>query len=313
MKNIFVLLLLVLVLNSLFSQNENLGTTGFSFLKVNYSARAAAMANAYTGIANGSEAVFFNPAGIAQLKNRQLSSTYMNYLVGVQCGSAVFTFPRSDTRSIAVFSQFLTASETRTLADEDGNYNGTDGTFGISDILIGITDSRELTDVLNLGINLKYLRESIDGNSASAIVLDIGVLHQTTNENLKLGVTIKNIGKQLTYFTDDKFTEKLPKTVVVGFGYHPDRKFYADFDVYRPLAGDFSFRAGIEYMIYEIFKLRAGYNSQAKNWKAGGDLQNLAGVSLGLGINWHRYTVDYAVNSYGDLGLVNQISLIIDF
>ena len=108
MKKYYVLIALVFLLSSLFSQNENLGTTGFSFLKVNYSAHAAAMANAYTGIANDVGAVFFNPAGIVQLKNKALSSTYMNYLLGVQCGSAIFVMPRNDTRTLAVFTQFLT-------------------------------------------------------------------------------------------------------------------------------------------------------------------------------------------------------------
>jgi len=318
MKKNIVLIGFLLVMCVLFAQdenqNENLGTTGFSFLKVNYSARAAAMANAFTGISDDAGAVFFNPAGIAQIKNRELTSTYMNYFVGLQCGSAVFVFPRSEVRTLAVFSQFLTATETRQLADENtGEYLGPDGEFGVSDIILGITDSREITEVLNLGVNVKYIRESIDGNAASAVALDIGILHQTTNDDLKLGVTVKNIGRQLTYYSEDKYKEKLPQTVVVGFGYHPDNRFYAAFDAYKPFAGDFSFRLGLEYAVHELLKLRAGYNSRAGDWKAGGDLENLAGISMGMGINWQRYNLDYAINSFGDLGFVNQVTLAVGF
>jgi long-subunit fatty acid transport protein len=63
---IISLMLLLYVVNV--AAEDTAGTTGFTFLKVNYSARAAAMGNAYTGLANDAGAVFFNPAGLVQIK-----------------------------------------------------------------------------------------------------------------------------------------------------------------------------------------------------------------------------------------------------
>ena len=58
-----------------------------------------------------------------------------------------------------------------------------------------------------------------------------------------------------------------------------------------------------------MLALRGGYKSNAKDWRAGGDNETFAGISFGFGIFWQKYTVDYAIISYGDLGYVNQVSL----
>ena len=66
-----LIILIVLLPILLAAIDEDAGTTGFSFFKVNYSARAAAMASAYTGLSNDANAVFFNPAGLVQVQNTQ--------------------------------------------------------------------------------------------------------------------------------------------------------------------------------------------------------------------------------------------------
>ncbi len=309
MKFSFSLILIAIISLSVFAISEDAGTSGFSFLKVNYSARAAAMASAFTGLSNDASAVFFNPAGLSQIQSKEISTTYMSYFDGIQCGSVVYAFPYDDKTTLAAFSQFLTATEDRTLADANGNYAGTDGTFGISEVLLGVSASRRVLAVLDLGINIKYLQESLDEYGGSAVAVDIALLHQTTNKNLKVGIALKNLGKQLSYYTGNEYEEKLPQLFVAGFSYHPDEKFFATLDIYKPMEFDFSGRLGVEYQIHDMLALRCGYKSNAKDWRAGGDHETFAGLSFGFGINWQKYTIDYAVISYGDLGYVNQVSL----
>jgi long-subunit fatty acid transport protein len=102
MKRNLALILIILLPVILIAQNENAGTSGFTFLKVNYSARAAAMGNAYTGLSNDADAVFFNPAGLVQIDSPQASITYMSYLDGINCGSAAYVYPIDDKTSLAV-------------------------------------------------------------------------------------------------------------------------------------------------------------------------------------------------------------------
>lgn len=303
-----ILSLLLLAPIFLVGIDENAGTTGLTFFKVNYSARAAALGNAYTGLANDASAVFFNPAGLVQLSRMEAAVTYMNYLDGINCGSMAYAYPLDEKTTFAVFSKVLSATETRTVADEYGQYGGTDGSFGFSNIIFGISAARYIFDMLDLGFNLKYLRESIDGHSATAAAFDLGIMHQTTNKNLKVGIALRNFGKQLSYHTKAEYEENLPVTATVGFNLHPQENLYLTLDVYKPLDQDYSGSVGVEYQLPIILTLRAGYKSNAKDWKVEKDD---AGLSFGLGFDLSEYRIklDYAVVSYGDLGYVNQITL----
>lgn len=311
MKINLILIMIILLSVSLVAESEDAGTSGFTFLKVNYSARAAAMGNAYTGLSNDADAVFFNPAGLVQIDSPQASLTYMSYLIGINCGSAVYVYPANDKTSLAVFTKGLSATEDRTIADEMGQFAGFDGTFGMSDFIFGISVARYIFDMLDVGINAKFIQESLDDNSASAVALDVGIMHQTTNKNLKIGIALRNIGKQLTYYTNDEYEEVMPTTLTVGFNYHPKEKLYATVDVYKPLDNDIFGRIGLEYQVHPMLALRAGYKTNASDWATGGDNDFLSGMSFGTGFDLDKYNLklDYAIVSYGDLGFVNQISV----
>jgi len=311
MKKNLILIMIILLPVFLVAENENAGTSSFTFLKVNYSARAAAMGNAYTGLANDADAVFFNPAGLVQIDSPQVSITYMSYLNGINCGSAVCAYPMNDKTSFAVFAKGLSATEDRTIADEMGQYAGIDGTFGMSDFIFGISAAKYIFDMLDVGINAKFIQESLDDNSASAVVLDAGIMHQSTNENLKIGIAVRNIGKQLTYYTNNEYKEIMPTTLTVGFNYHPKEKLYATVDIYKPLDNDIFGRVGLEYQVHQLLALRAGYKTNASDWATGGENDFLSGISFGTGFDLSKYNLimDYAIVSYGDLGFVNQISI----
>ena len=311
MKKCLILIIIMFCSVLLVAQNENAGTSGFTFLKVNYSARAAAMGNAYTGLSNDADAVFFNPAGLVQVKSPQASLTYMSYLDGINCGSAVYVYPANEKTTLAVFAKGLSATEEKTFANELGEYEGTDGTFGMSDFIFGISVARYLLSMLDVGINAKFIQESLDDNSASAVVFDAGIMHQSTNENVKVGIAIRNIGKQLTYHTDNEYEEVMPTTLTVGFNYHPRKNIYATVDIYKPLDNEIFGRIGFEYQIHPMLAVRTGYKTNASDWATGGDNDFLSGMSFGTGFNLNKYNLvlDYAIVSYGDLGFVNQISV----
>jgi long-subunit fatty acid transport protein len=313
MKKKLILITMMFLSILLIAQNDNAGRSGFTFLKVNYSARAAAMGNAYTGLSNDADAVFFNPAGLVQIDSPQASLTYMSYLIDINCGSAAYVYPASDKTSFAVFAKGLSATEDLTIADPDNpsEYGGTFGTFGMSDFIFGISVARYIIDMLDVGINIKFIQESLDKTSASAIVLDAGIMHQSTNENVKVGIALRNIGKQLTYYTANEYEEVMPTTFTVGFSFHPNEKLYATADIYKPLDNDIFGRFGLEYKIHSILALRAGYKTNASDWATGGDYDIFSGISFGTGFDLSKYNLimDYAIVSFGDLGFVNQISV----
>ena len=65
------------------SINSNAGTSASAFLKIDAgSPRAQALGNAYVSIADGPEALFWNPAGAASASTRELQFAYLDYLQG---------------------------------------------------------------------------------------------------------------------------------------------------------------------------------------------------------------------------------------
>lgn len=58
---------------------DKVGTTGAQFLEVGVSPRADAVGGAFTAIADDASAVYYNPAGLVQLENRQVMVSLIDY------------------------------------------------------------------------------------------------------------------------------------------------------------------------------------------------------------------------------------------
>jgi long-subunit fatty acid transport protein len=288
------------------------GTHGFAFMKLPYSARAMGMANAFTGLANDGDAVFFNTAGLSHVKTTHLKINYMNYIEGLHGGSAVYNTRITEDWIFASFMQFL-VSDDITRTDEVGREMGT---FNTSNIVAGVGFARTMHPSLDFGVNFKYIYESLDpdnSNNASAIAVDLSVLHQTNNENLKVGVSLRNFGTQLTYYTDAKYEENLPTMLTVGLSYRFQDKGFLNFDLCRPFDNDFFFRFGLEYYYNSMFTIRGGVDSRMNDYRTDETLDFMSGIALGAGFNFGRYVIDYGISSMGSLGFVNQISVTYNF
>ncbi len=309
-KIIICAVVLILGTTILNAANDNSGTTGFNFLRVTYSARVGGMANAFTGQADGIEALVYNPAGLPQLTGLSLATSYINYFEGFQGGSLLFANSTGDGISYGISAQYLgNQSITKTLVDEHGEYLGTAGTFGANDLLVAFSGGYYIHEHLNIGASVKYIYESIDEYSASAAAFDLALLHQTMNEDFKIGATLKNIGTQLTYYTAANYKETLPTQLIVGFNYTWQDRLNANLDIVRPFDHDFSGRLGLEYRAHQILTLRAGFDTRSDDWRMGGDYDVISGLSAGAGFYLKQYELNYGISSYGDLGIVNQISL----
>ena len=310
MKNRKYYLFVILILSGslLLGRNSDAGTSGFAFMKMNYSARAMGMANAFSALSNDGDAVFFNPSGLAQVDYMHIKTTYMSYIEGLQGGSVVYVTHYGDGWTVAPFINFLASDDIPRTFNTGSGYIK-DGTyFNTFSMVAGAGFAKTLNDFFDIGFNLKYFYEKLESYSATAIAGDLSVLHQTNNENLKIGVVVRNLGIQLSHYTDFEYDEGLPLTIVAGASYELSDKGFLTFDLIRPLDNDFFGRFGIEYYYNTFFTLRAGVDTRMNEYRTNADMDVLSGLNFGVGFNWNKYKIDYAISSMGSLGLVNQIS-----
>jgi hypothetical protein len=309
LKIAFTLLLLISTAG-LAAQNDDAGSSGFDSLKLLYGARSAAMSGAGIGIPANHEALNMNPAAILRARDHSISSTFMDHLVGSGGGSISYVYPKNIYEAWAAsLSYWNSGSMDRTEISSTGELVETGDSFGAHSMIATASTSRFVSTALDVGISLKFVYDSIDSNSASAAMVDFGALHHTSNPNIKVGLAVKNLGFQTSYYTDSKFKEHLPLSYGVGMFVQLTPEFLGALDIGKASGENMLLKLGLEYQMNPAFTLRGGFKSNAGDYHMGGIAGFTGGGSLGLGWHIRSWNLDYAVASYGDLGITNQLSL----
>ncbi len=333
--NRVVWLLLVISLIAFTAQAQKVGTTAMQFLKVMPSARGTALGDAYSVWAYGSEAVFWNPSGVALVQSHEFSLTYMDWIFDSRQGALSYATAIGDIGAIGVQVQYVDFGEFEETSNaapfiKDPDQPGITGrTFRPFSYLVGLTYARSLTDKFSTGLSVKFAHESLfDGQMVTAqirqgvfndvktwgngLLFDFGVRYNTGYRSIQIGASVQNFGADV-----DFAQESSPVPLLFRFGIAADlvgpealllgeekNKLRAAFDLFQP--NDYSQQAhlGVEYEFAGVFALRAGYkfNYDYEGLTVGGGLMHDFGTVM--------LSVDYSFASIGTyLGNVQRISL----
>jgi hypothetical protein len=100
---------------------QKVGTSSLQFLKVMPTARATAMGDAYVSLASGADAAFWNPAGLTNLKNHEMTSTLTMWLFDTKQVALAYGLPMGDLGTLGFQFQYVdfgSIEETRADAVE---------------------------------------------------------------------------------------------------------------------------------------------------------------------------------------------------
>jgi hypothetical protein len=291
-----LLLAAVLAAGTVFAQRPT-----FDFLRIDASARAAALNGSFVSMKDDPNGLFYNPATIGTVTIPRVSLTYMDYLMDVSAGTLSLVQPVNKIGNIGFGVMYINyGSFDRT--DEDLN---TYGKFGAGELacLAGIAINYD-KDIL-IGINAKYIYSSIAEYSSYALAFDLGFLYEIASENLTIGGSILNIGSQ--FRTYGGTGEPLPKDVKLGITKRPEHLpvylnivFHRLNEAGKKFTDRFSnFTFGAEFIMSDALRLRAGYNNKLRRDMKMGTSAGLAGFSFGGGLVLQNYLVDYSYNSIG--------------
>jgi hypothetical protein len=338
----FILYLLPLLAIGLFpsaSYSQKVGSTSMQFLKVMPVARATAMGDAYSVLASGADAVFWNPAGVAHTEGDEISLTYVKWFLDTKQGALSYATTIPSFGSIGLqlqyvdFGEIPEASWTSPYKD-DLNYPGLTGrTFKPFSYLVGVTYANQLTDKFTTGLSVKYAHESLyDGEAhvavtstldtvkvntwANGLMFDFGLQYNTGYRSIRIAASVQNFGANVVYAQEGN---SIPLALRVGIAADiigenglvmpsDGNRLTTAFDLFQPNDYEQQAHVGMEYEFQHTLSLRAGYkiNYDTDGFTAGIGFQHTSGPT--------KFVVDY---SYGKmntlLGDVHRISLGVKF
>ncbi|MCD4814019.1 PorV/PorQ family protein [bacterium] len=259
-------------------------TSGGLVLEQAVGTRSLGMGEAFVGIANDSSTLYWNAAGLTNVKGVQISATYLMGLAETTYEQILYTQNLEKNGGFGIGIIML----------QGGAFELDDGSEveAQNDLVIMGGYGYTLTKKLSVGASLKYYSSTlIDEYTATAFAGDLGLL-LALDKDLSIGLSVQNIGTEIKYIDEG---DSLPLTIRLGAGY---KAAIADLhstlfsvDLVKVNDADLNVHMGAEYVFNNITAVRLGY-------KTGYDLE---GLTAGLGFSWNIFQLDYA------FGLVQEL------
>lgn len=298
MRKIFYIIVAIVALaasKNSFAQTGEGGEAG-AFLKNGYGARASAMSNAFTAVANDVSAIFYNPVGLSSNQKLQVMGMYSNLygnMNGVNYGNfGVSKGFQSGTFGLGViYSKVSDIPYVNSLTGGDGTY------FSDNETAFYLSYSRLVTGNVRVGANIKLISHTLADESATGFGADIGVLTKF-NEQFSGGLVFQDILAPKIKLGSR--SDSYPGKIKVGVAYKVIPALTISPEMNYTFDKSVQFNGGVEYNVYkDIISLRGGYNSVSTS------------PSFGVGINYMDVHLDYSYNVNKDLGAVNKFGFVI--
>lgn len=201
LKNIlFVTLACISVFGFVMQANagntNKLGTAAAQELLIPVGSRGTALGGAYSAGINGIDAIYWNPAGLANTpSSAEAMVSYMNYIAGINL-AYVAAGAKTGIGWVGVSIKSLSFGDIPVTTEDAPD--GTGASFTPNFMTVGITYSRAMTDRIMFGTSAKIISETIADNQATGLAFDMGVQY-ITSVGIKLGVTMKNYGTGMRF------------------------------------------------------------------------------------------------------------------
>ncbi|MFH1762218.1 MAG: PorV/PorQ family protein [bacterium] len=302
-KLIWIIILLQLLSSVLFSSGyKRPGSTSAQFLKIGISARAIGMGEAYTAVAEGADAFFYNPAGLARTPSVDIYASHSTWFAGLNYES--FGIAKNFGSKGAIGLSFSTLRSDEMLVRTPLKPDGTGETFNYGNYRVGLSCAKFLTDHAALGLSINYLNLNMWTYTVQSFSADLGVTFLTDFYGFRFGMSIVNFGPDIKFIKEEY---SIPINFSFGAAFEPikndEHVLTVSLSTIKATDAEQKLRMGTEYLFNNIFALRGGYkfDLDAESW------------SLGAGIKTEisnvKFRVDYAYSDFSILGNRNLFTI----
>jgi len=321
-----------------FSQVTKTGTTAAKFLSVGIGPRANAMGGAFTAIVNDASALYWNPAGAADLTQNEAMFTYTSLFkdLNINLNYFAFVIPAEDLGSFGVSVTALDYGD----MDVTTEYypEGTGEKFSAASYAFGLSYARNITEWFAAGITVKYITEGIFNSSANGVAFDVGTMFKTPFLGIKFATIISNYGSKMqmtgedllirydadpnshgnnetvdAYYKTDYF--ELPLKLQIGlsrdFEFFDGQRLTIAVDATHPNDNAEYVNIGGEFSIFDnLISLRGGYKALFLE-------NNQEGLTLGAGLNYalgvFAFGFDYSYQEFEFLSYTHSFGVSFKF
>jgi hypothetical protein len=301
-KSIMKRIILILLSCTSLGFAQTGANVGLSYLKIGVDARASAMGEAYSAVANDASASFWNPAGLASSGKNSIVLMHNAWLQDINHEFAAIQFVNGQ-HNLAV-SLNLISVEGIELRDETASEKPIGETHALN-TYVGLSYATHILGNWQIGAQVKYLYEKYYYFTADGFALDVGLKKENLISDLSWGLVVQNLGKMSALKTE---STTLPLILRTGFSYILPFPVLENSPI---LATDIAYVAddittlnlGTEVPLGDIVDVRLGY-------VIGRESQ---GITAGFGLRYGIFNIAYAFVPYSfDLGNSHRFSLVVD-
>lgn len=329
-----VYLLFFIAKGSLLVFAQNGGQYAFQFLDLSPSPYLTALGGSQPSYAGNNPAnVLANPALLNEAQHSSLSLNTMAYYAGINAGYVGYAQHFDSLATFGLGIQYVAYGS----MDETDIYGQTIGTFNSGDYAFYASAAKAFGK-WSVGANLKFIMSNLANYNASGIAGDIGVAYSDTASRFQMGLTLKNIGTQLSSYNGNN--EPLPFDLQFGVSarlkYLPLRFFATANKLYKwdiryddpnitqsnslieedTIAKNYFFDNlfrhfvfGTELYLGKALALQVGYNFLRKQELSLANTRSLVGFSFGFALNIKRVSVNYSLATLHQAGAAHHFGL----
>jgi hypothetical protein len=334
-KAIFYFMLLLST--TVFSQIG--GKYVYQFLNLAQSARQAALGGkTVTVVDYDVNQAFYNPATINEKMSNRLSTNFGNYYGEVTYGTAAYAYTYD--KHLQTFHAGVSYINYGSFEGRDELGNPTsDFTGSEAALSLGYAYNLPWTDVY-MGVNAKLISSTLESYNSWGAAVDLGLLYIDTQNDINYGLTVRNLGAQITPYADTR--EKLPLSIDAGISQLLENvpiRWHMTFENLQQWNIAFSnpnraqgsldgstqeekvsfFNNALRHLILGAelfpekgFNIRLGYNFRRGEELRIIEQRHFSGISVGFGLRIGKIKFDYSYSRYTLAANTSLFGLMID-
>lgn len=337
----FILVVYFFLFNCCIVLGQIGGEATYQFLNLETSAKNAALGGKIVSdYQNDPIAGLFNPAAINVSMDNNYSANFVNYLADITYGSAATAFQIKRTQKMIHVGVIYANYGTFDGFDLIGNSTGT---FSASETAISAGYGTPIPKSnFHFGGNLKVISSKLEQYTSFGIAGDLGLMYRKEESGLTAGLSVRNIGTQLTTFAGTN--EKLPLEINLGISKTLEKaplKWYVTLQNLQKwnlafanenrntedlLGGETEIddpgffnnvlrhvNLGAEFFPKKAFNIRIGYNFRRSEELKIVEQRSFAGFSAGFALRIRKLKFNYSFVRYNSTGSASLFGIHLNF